>query len=184
MILLFSGALAGPAATIDVPFPSRRVFRDVPDRVCLEMAYRGNAKSTTSEVPGFEVTCKVEDDVVRVCVTLLEPTWPAYVPTVQCGSGDAAVQMRPVRAYDPTEEIWDGVALLQRVMIYKAAYRVPGHPDVPGIMDKGRCGIRDETFWFETRQAAHRQSCVLVMEDQSERVVPIRLVQQLRRLGD
>jgi len=184
MIPWFTSALAGPAVVVDVPFPSRRVFDDIPDKVCLELEYRGDAESARSGVPGFDIECNVLGDVMSVCMTLLEPQWPSDVPTVQCGADDeAAVKMRPVAAYDPTEQIWDGVALLQRVMLYKAAYRAPGHPDVHGIMDEGKCGITEEIFWFETRNRAHRQSCILVMEDDSERVVPIRLVQKLRRHG-
>ncbi|MEN0063326.1 MAG: hypothetical protein AAGA48_14330 [Myxococcota bacterium] len=185
MMVFVASAWAAPSVVVDVPFPSRRVFDDTPDRVCLTLEYRGKATSSKSQMSDFDVDCIVDKGRMSVCLTLLSPDWPTYVPPVQCGNDeDLAVRMRPKRAYDPTEDIWDGVAIVQGVMLYKAAYRVPKHPDVPGIMNQGKCGITDELFWFETRNPNHRQSCILVMEDQSERTIPIRLVQRLQRLGN
>ncbi|MEO0600174.1 MAG: hypothetical protein AAF211_01990 [Myxococcota bacterium] len=179
-----ASAMAAPSvAVIRVPFPTSRVFDEQPDQVCLLVELQASPTSSLSQMSDFDVDCVVKDDWVKVCLTLLEPEWPADVPPVQCGPPGRVLTMRPVKAYDPAEDIWDGVAMLSTVGAYKAVYRVD-HPDVPGIMRRGQCGIRDGLFWFETTNDDRKQSCILVMEDDSERVIPIRLVPRLRRLGN
>lgn len=185
MIFWLSAAWAQPqVAVVRVPFPTSRVFRDVPDRVCLQLPLTGKATSSLSQMHVFEVDCRVADDWMTVCLTLTEPEWPDDLPPVTCGPDDGtAVRMRPVKAYDPSEDIWDGVGMLQVVDAYKAVFHVD-HPDTPGILRRGECGIREGLFWFDTTNPERQQECILVMADGSERRVPIRLLPRLRRVGN
>jgi hypothetical protein len=43
----------------------------------------------------------------------------------------------------------------------------------------GRCGIDAYLLWVEAPQEPRRQRCTLVLEDGTERVVPIHLVRRL-----
>ncbi|MEN0061167.1 MAG: hypothetical protein AAGA48_03400 [Myxococcota bacterium] len=205
MIGLAAAALAGPPTTeLDVPFPATRVYPNEPDRVCLVFQLDAEPTQSHTQMPDFDVECTVENGWMTVCLTLGQPEWPDKPPPIECGPEGGVVRMRPVRAYVPDENIWDGVALLERVDIYKAVFRVnlqqaslsqnqnrrkqrlreSDHPDVPGLMFRGECGIRNGLFWFETEMPSKKQTCILVMEDGSERTVPIRLVRRLRSEKD
>jgi len=184
MILLLGIAWAGPTLqTLDVPFPTTRVFTDKPDKVCLKLKVAANKTKSSSQMTDFDVECTVANGWMNVCLTLTSPRWPKRPPPIECGPEGTVVRMFPKRAYHPTEDVWDGVSLLASVDILEAEYRID-HPDAAGIMDRGECGIRDGLFWFETEEDVRRQSCILVLDDGSERVVPIELVNRLRPLGE
>lgn len=182
-LLVAAAVAAPPARTIRVPFPASRVSETGQDRVCLLVPLVPGDTSSHSQMPSFDVECVVENDWMQVCITLTEPEWPDYVPNIVCGKEDnGRVRMRPVKAFDPLEDIWDGVGLLQTVETVGAMYRVD-HPDTPGIMYRGVCGIRGGVFSFETSNREREQKCVLVMADGSERTIPIRLKPKARPVG-
>ncbi|MEM6931743.1 MAG: hypothetical protein AAF602_32730 [Myxococcota bacterium] len=175
-MIWMSLALARPPLALDVPFPTQRIF-DKPDQVCLRVPTSSPDTDSTSVLGDFEVRCTARSGTLHACVQLLTDTWPDEVPPLQCGPDDAAVLMRPVPAFDPAEDIWDGVSLVRDVAVHQATYRVD-HPDVPGILPGGRCGIADGRFEFKTKAPDKRQTCILVIGEE-ERRVPIRLVRRL-----
>lgn len=184
LVFAFAAALAAPPShTIRVPLPTTRVSDTLQDSICLLVPLTPGDTSSRSGLPSFDVDCVVAGDWMRVCITLTASQWPDEVPDIVCGQEDATrVRMRPVKAFDPLENIWDGVGLLQTVHAFGGMFRVD-HPDAPGVMNHGVCGIRGGIFSFETTNDARQQACHLVMADGSERTVPIRLRPKVGRVG-
>lgn len=177
MLTWFTVALAASPRVLDVPFPTQKIF-DRPERVCLRVPLDAPDSDSELTIADFGLRCTVTSRVLEACVELLSDTWPHEVPPLRCGPDDAAILVRPVAAFDPTEDIWDGVSLVRDVAVHQATFRVD-HRDVPGILPGGRCGIEDGRFEFKTRDPAKRQTCILVLGDEDEREVPIRLVRRL-----
>ena len=176
MIVWLTTAWARPPIVLDVPFPTARLF-DTPDRVCLLMSMDAPDSDSTTEMSDFSVQCAISSGQLSACVTLHSRTWPSQVPPLLCGPEDHAIRMRPVPAFDPAEDIWDGVSLVRDVAVLQAAYRVE-HPDAAGLMMGGRCGLENGRFWFKTKNQAKRQTCTLVVGE-TEHEIPIRLVRRL-----
>ncbi len=177
MIVWLASALARPLVVVDVPFPTERIF-DKPDRVCLRVPLPVPDTDSETTLGDFSLSCTVRSGMLFACVQLEVPTWPEKVPPLQCGPENASVRVRPVRAFDPTEDIWDGVSLVRDLAVLQATYRVD-HPDAPGILPGGRCAIQDGRFEFKTKNPEKRQTCTLVLGEDVERTIEIRLVRRL-----
>jgi hypothetical protein len=165
--------LAAHAVDVRVPVPVRRLF-DRPDRVCLDTRLLAGVEPVVIDDGIFEATC----DSAQLCLQLLTDAWPARVAPLSCGT-DPEVTLVPVPAFDPEDRVWDGVSIRRDVDAVAAAFRVAEVERAAGILHGGRCGIDAHLLWVEAPQEPRRQRCTLVLEDGTERVVPIHLVRRL-----
>ena len=173
MILLL--ALSAQADELRLPMPTARMYT-TRDQVCLNRPTHEPIAPTEVTDGRFTVTCGTEGARLRVCIALELDTWPRRVGEVECGG----LQVVPVPAFDPTEDIWDGVSIRRDVSLLSGTWNAGEVDYAPGLLDGGRCGISYGQFWFvgPDRRA---QACTLVMPDGTERVVPIRVVDRLPR---
>jgi len=179
MILLnMAWAWAGPV-TVRVPFPTRRMYEQ-PDQVCLSLEGYPPIRPVVVDDGRFEATCRTEGGALRLCLTLLTPEWPKRVAPLECG-GENLIRLRPVPAFDPQENIWDGVRIARGANLVQATFRADGVPDAPGILPGGSCGIHDEQLWVKTGVETKHQSCLLVLPT-GEVEVPVRLVDRVKPL--
>ncbi|MEZ4320616.1 MAG: hypothetical protein R3F61_24250 [Myxococcota bacterium] len=180
MILGLSAALAQPMV-VRVPFPTSRMY-DAPDRVCLQVSDARTLNPTVVDDGHFEATCGSDAGVLSLCLTLQERAWPERIAPLECEGDDVVVRVRPVPAFDPLEDVWDGVRIARNVSVVQATFRVDGVPDAPGLLAEGACGVRDGQLWVKTRPVPRRQECRVVLPD-GERTVPIVLVNRLSPEG-
>jgi len=181
-------ALLVPAAHardmhIEVPFPTAPIYPDKDQRICLGVNVDLGVDHTEAEAGGFRVTCEPQEGRTQACLTVLEPErgWPTRVPRLVCRGNEDKLVMKPVPAFDPTEDPWDGVVIARNVDLVRAVFRVPGAEDAYGVLDPegyGQCGIEDGYLWMVVPGAPRRQACLLDVED-GRAVVPIRLVKRL-----
>ncbi len=181
MITLVAGvALALPPLQLRVPFPTKPLFEGE-QRLCVNVD--GDLGIAPIEVDDgrFAVSCHSEAGRTEACMTVLADTqWPSRVPTLICPGTVRDLAITPVLAFDPTENVWDGVEILRRVAVHEAAFRVPDVPDLDGIIARGKCGVSDGYLWMKLREEPRRQVCTLVFPSGEERQVGIALVGRLQ----
>ncbi len=120
--------------------------------------------------------------LTTACLSVEEGTpWPRRLPELVCTGGARDLRLRPVPAFDPSDDPADGVCVVRDVAKRIAAFRVPEMADAVGMLPQGSCGVRDGTLWMELGAEYRRQACVLVFEDDREQIVPITLVRRLER---
>jgi len=174
--LLASLAMAGPI-TVKVPFPTSTMYDDQPDRVCLTVSGLHDVTPTVVDDGWFEASCGTADGRLEVCLTLLQPSWPKRVAPVVCEAVEGQLRVVPVRAFDPSEDVLDGVRIL-RTDVIQGTFRTPNLPDSPGILDGGGCGVREGHLWVKSSRSERHQRCTLVV-DGEDLVIPILVVPKL-----
>ena len=174
--LLLAAAWAG-VVTVRVPFPATRMYEE-PDQVCLNLPGFPPIDPVVVDDGRFEATCETTGGSVRLCLTLLTPEWPKRVAPLECGK-DKLIRLLPVLAFDPQEDVWDGVRIARGTSLVQATFRVEGVSDAPGILPGGSCGVREEQLWIRTRVRTKHQSCTVVLPT-GEVEVPILLVDRIK----
>lgn len=177
MWLSISFALA-QVHTIRAPFPTQRLF-EVPDTVCLNVDADLGMHETEVEDGRFRATCSSSQGRTTACMTLLTATWPTRYAPLRCQGDQGTLVLEPVPAFDPDEDIEDGVDLVHRVDVIQGAFHT-GLADAVGMMDQGECGVKDGRFFVKTESREKKQSCLLVFLDTSEKTIPVRLVSRLK----
>ncbi len=182
-MLLFTLAMGAMARDIQLlmPFPTQPLYEGQEQRVCLSVNVDLGVDPTESEVGNYRVSCTPQGERTEACLTLLDPThWPRRFPELTCqGSGNALV-MRPVPAFDPTEDVWDGVTVARNVDVVRAVFRLPGVVDSYGSLEGGSCGVKGETLWMVIPPEPKLQVCHLDLPKE-EVPIEIRLVRRLDR---
>lgn len=169
----------GQTYTLDVPFPTRSIF-DVPDTVCLQL---GNldlgVEAIEVEDGRFRAACRSAGGRTEACLTLQLAEWPTRYAPLRCEGTGGTLIVRPVPAFDPQEDVWDGVEIVRGVSVVQATFRVDV-PDMPGLMTTGTCGVTDGRLWIKAEELPRKQACTLIFDDGEERVVPVDLVRRLK----
>ncbi|MCA9572838.1 MAG: hypothetical protein KC656_33600 [Myxococcales bacterium] len=164
---------------VRVPFPTRRMYDGVADTVCVQFERDLGTPDVAVEDGAFTVSCRPAGTGTQACVRLDDgSTWPDRVPAIRCEGARGTLVVRPVQAFDPFDDIEDGVRVVRAVDSVQAVYRT-SRPDTVGSLPGGACGIRGGGFWFRTRSRARHQACTLVWEDGTVLDVPILLVRSL-----
>ena len=146
MIWLTPVAVAGPLV-LRVPFPTQRLY-DRPDRVCVSVPMQAPPSPPVESDDGrFHAACEQQDGRVSVCLTLSTEDWPERMAPLECQQGDRVVRILPVPAFDPAEDVWDGVVVVRKVSRVQAAFRVDsaalaagaeGRDQIPQILFQAR----------------------------------------------
>ena len=175
MIALLAATALG--MEIRVPVPTTRLY-DKPDRVCVRSRRFFGLQPVEMDDGRFEVSCGLDDGTPRVCMTLLLDEWPSRIAPFTCGD-DPVYEIVPIPAFDPTEDIWDGVSVRRDVTIVAGSFDAGDLKEAAGLLPGGECGVIDHRFWFQAPSEPREQTCTLVLRDGSERQVPIRQVRRL-----
>lgn len=160
-----------------VPFPTAPLFDDT-QRVCLTVDLDLGVDDIELEDSGFRATCAPVEGGTRACLEVVDPErWPRRLAELVCTGRSSSLVMKPVFAFDPDDDISDGVQIARSVDALRAAFRTE-LPDAPGILAGGACGVTDGLLWMRLAPEPRRQACTLVVGE-DEVVVPVRLVRGL-----
>ena len=173
----FSLAAHAQVHRIQAPFPTSRMF-DVPDTVCLKLDVDLGMPDTEVEDGRFRATCRSGNGETTACMQLLTETWPSRFAPLRCQGDHGTLVLVPTPAFDPNEPIEDGVRILRTLQLAQATFRTDW-PDSAGVLEGGSCGVQNGQLWIKAPPTPHRQSCLIVFPDTTERAVPIALVKKL-----
>lgn len=174
-----------PMANLDnairLPFPTQPIFEGV-QRVCINIGKDLGIEPVEVDDGPFTVSCDRDAGRTIACLQVDgSKPWPERMPTLVCPGTPRDLTVRPILAFDPTEDISDGVEILRRVTTHQATFVVPELPDAPGLLEDGSCGVSEGLLWVALGSEARRQTCTLILPDDSERQIPITLVDKLSR---
>jgi hypothetical protein len=164
---------------LKMPFPTQPIYEGQEQTVCLSVNVSLGVDPTESEVGDLRVQCTPDGERTEACLTLTVPErWPRRPPTLTCEGTQHTLTMQPVPAFDPTDDVWDGVVIARNVDVVRAVFRLPGVVDAYGSLEGGSCGVKDGTLWMVVPPEPKRQTCYLALPD-DEVPIPIRMVKRL-----
>jgi len=173
-------ALAGPLE-LRIPFPTEPIF-DGAQQICVDVDVDLGVPPIEVDDGRFTVSCFSEQGHTEACIAVSNPErWPTRMPSLVCPGSVRNLVVTPILAFDPTEDISDGVEILRRLTMVQVAFRVPDLQDRTGILPGGTCGVTDGFLWMNLHSEPRRQQCTLIAPDGGEQLVPIALVNRLRR---
>jgi hypothetical protein len=175
-----SAALAVAPLNLRVPFPRQTLF-DHGQEVCVDVNLDLGVPHVEIEDGPFVLSCASQGGHTVACLRVEEgQPWPERPAPVTCEGTLRNLTVRPVPAFDPEDDVWDGVQILRGLSVTQAAFRVKDVEQAHGILPRGACGITDHVLWMKLPDEPREQRCVLVTPT-GERVVPIVLVAALRK---
>jgi hypothetical protein len=152
-------ALAGNHYTTTMPISRPRPGAWT---VCLGLGgdYEGASSESVDDVS--RITCSVEAEGLRVCLTLSpDAPWPTRPTELTCPLDRGKVTMKLIPAYDPHDDPVDGVTLYGRGLDHpSAAYPVPW-PDQDGTMKSGACVVREGHLYLWLQRPRKDAVCTL-----------------------
>ncbi len=154
------------------PVPTQPLTDQEPLQVCLQLGADLGIEPTSTTTGNTTLECATveQDDVrrTRMCYTVTQDDWPTEWPSVSCAGPRTTVQLRLIPAYDPLEDIEDGVTIFAGVDEVMATF-IAG-PEWPNQQAEGRRGSRCEVVdgrFIVTRDSSSRRkdSCRLDRRD-------------------